>query len=509
MMRLKWLQVIFIALLSASAGFGAVSAQDALWNDVWVLAKSESNTGVVVRLSSTGVTQQINVPGGAFIPGAVNEQYVLSPDGRFLVIASQMEGAENTHPVMIADLQNGTTIQANIPPAAAYDLGGFDPAGTRFALSYVSYIPTPAPDTFPYNGGIAIIDASNGALLIDLPMSSNPITPDEFTPWAFVDEWRADGIRFIGSCFGCEPAFEGQWSIWNPDTNEFTAESGEYFSYFGTWLPATNELLMRAHRTNYPYDTEPAYFPRFNVVQYYADGVLPSSSELSGAPVVYFNPNDIDLSDGNGLFWINGGDEFIVTSQTDTTWIATSRFGGQRFVTVPADSSVLAGVNGGWVGTQPNSTGGTSIVSYTLSGGGYQPQVLADIVGSVSLLRAPALGENVAIPPIGFTVIAPPPPDEFNAIMLANAPQCEGASPSRLIIGQLGRVTPGEANRVRTAPSTNAEIVGAIPGGAIFTVLDGPVCSEGYAWWFVEYEGILGFTVEGSGTNYFVEPVTP
>ena len=51
---------------------------------------------------------------------------------------------------------------------------------------------------------------------------------------------------------------------------------------------------------------------------------------------------------------------------------------------------------------------------------------------------------------------------------------CPGWMPSRLMAGQQGRVTPGDANNVRSAPSAQAELVGQIPGSAAFTVLEGP-----------------------------------
>jgi WD40 repeat protein len=85
---------------------------------------------------------------------------------------------------------------------------------------------------------------------------------------------------------------------------------------------------------------------------------------------------------------------------------------------------------------------------------------------------------------------------------------CAGFLPSRLVIGQQGRVLPGEANNVRTEPSRDAALVGQIPGGAVFTVLDGPICGTNTAWWQVDYQGLVGWTVEGIEFDYFVEPVT-
>ncbi|MBN1963671.1 MAG: hypothetical protein JW910_03425, partial [Anaerolineae bacterium] len=53
---------------------------------------------------------------------------------------------------------------------------------------------------------------------------------------------------------------------------------------------------------------------------------------------------------------------------------------------------------------------------------------------------------------------------------------------------------------------------GSVPGGESFAVLDGPVCADGFNWWQVDYGGQVGWTVEGSGSEYFLlvyEPPTP
>lgn len=84
---------------------------------------------------------------------------------------------------------------------------------------------------------------------------------------------------------------------------------------------------------------------------------------------------------------------------------------------------------------------------------------------------------------------------------------CPGVLPSRLVVGQQGRVTPGDPNNVRSLPSTSGDRLGQIPAGGVFTVLDGPACAEGYAWWLVDFEGLMGWTVEATATEYWLEPI--
>jgi uncharacterized protein YraI len=86
--------------------------------------------------------------------------------------------------------------------------------------------------------------------------------------------------------------------------------------------------------------------------------------------------------------------------------------------------------------------------------------------------------------------------------------------PNRLFVGGFGRITPGLPNVMRDAPGTRAtgsisNVIGYIPAGGIFHVLEGPQCgSDGRWWWRVDYNGFVGWTGEGEGTNiYWVDPV--
>lgn len=66
---------------------------------------------------------------------------------------------------------------------------------------------------------------------------------------------------------------------------------------------------------------------------------------------------------------------------------------------------------------------------------------------------------------------------------------------------------PGDANTLRREPSTSAERLDSIPGSATFLVVEGPVCAEGYVWWRVEYGPWVGWTADGAGGEFWLEPV--
>jgi uncharacterized protein YraI len=59
---------------------------------------------------------------------------------------------------------------------------------------------------------------------------------------------------------------------------------------------------------------------------------------------------------------------------------------------------------------------------------------------------------------------------------------------------------------MRQGPGSSTAYVGEIPPGGVFTVLDGPRCASGMAWWQVSYNGLTGWTPEGQGSEYWVEP---
>lgn len=86
---------------------------------------------------------------------------------------------------------------------------------------------------------------------------------------------------------------------------------------------------------------------------------------------------------------------------------------------------------------------------------------------------------------------------------------CPSLLPSRLSAGVVGRITPGAPNNLRTGPSRDNPRLAQIPAGNTVIILDGPMCAGGYTWWQVDYNGIIGWTVEGSGSEYYIEPVQP
>ena len=87
------------------------------------------------------------------------------------------------------------------------------------------------------------------------------------------------------------------------------------------------------------------------------------------------------------------------------------------------------------------------------------------------------------------------------------AAPCPGAPPSILSVGIRAYVVPGTPNRLRASAGTSTRQIGAIRGGEEFTIVGGPICTDGYRWWQVEFQGEPGWTADGEGDEYWVRPV--
>lgn len=81
---------------------------------------------------------------------------------------------------------------------------------------------------------------------------------------------------------------------------------------------------------------------------------------------------------------------------------------------------------------------------------------------------------------------------------------------TRLTLGQEAKVSDNNSltNRVRLGPGTNEPIVALLYPGTIVRLIEGPVCADGAVFWKVgSYPRGTGWTAEGEGREYFLEPI--
>lgn len=97
----------------------------------------------------------------------------------------------------------------------------------------------------------------------------------------------------------------------------------------------------------------------------------------------------------------------------------------------------------------------------------------------------------------------------FHFGSFAQTIDCPGSLPSRLLVSQTGRVNAPNGSNLREQPTTTALRVGTIPQDAVFQVIDGPICNEGYTWWELQYKGRIGWAAESGGNDYWLESHAP
>lgn len=125
--------------------------------------------------------------------------------------------------------------------------------------------------------------------------------------------------------------------------------------------------------------------------------------------------------------------------------------------------------------------------------------------GAVSALPLPPMSPNTPVyvvwgPGLWRTFTGELPSDTVGFV-------CFGAPAPRLQAGAQAVVAEEfGANNLRAEPNTSASLLGTIPEGAVIDVTSGPVCADGYAWWQVTYNGQSGWTAEGEGLDYWLEP---
>jgi hypothetical protein len=83
---------------------------------------------------------------------------------------------------------------------------------------------------------------------------------------------------------------------------------------------------------------------------------------------------------------------------------------------------------------------------------------------------------------------------------------------TRMQVGGYAIVSPGDPNRVRSEPKKGDNLIATLEAGTVVKVLEGPVCADGLVYWKVENDiipGSVGWTAEGDGKEYWLEPYNP
>ncbi len=115
--------------------------------------------------------------------------------------------------------------------------------------------------------------------------------------------------------------------------------------------------------------------------------------------------------------------------------------------------------------------------------------------------------------PITAQVTATPIPNSGVIIIATAIPgptpiplQANGCyAPLSLPIG--GQVVLLGGINVRNMPTVSSALVNYYPSAVTLTVIEGPVCADGFNWWHVSGNGEPGWVVEGKPGRYFLQPL--
>jgi hypothetical protein len=466
-----------------------VEAQEEGWRAT-ILLRSE--TGVAIQtVNANGVIDTIPVSAQLLVENTTGSSiFITSPDGRYILHKYYVQGDTSAH-LRFGATGDGaccTEVSDLVGDISEYSLAGFEPTGSRFALSYVRAM----DDTPFFAGGMMVIDAANATVIADISMDEavSGMAVGEPPAWARMGRWTADGIQFIGTCFACGGGYvEGHYLVWNPDTDAIVADSGVAVSDFGATLEGTGEFIYRGLDNRFLHDPSPGVYPIPNVIQYFATG------NLADKPVPIYT--DADQYNIAGMSWVGDGQAVLILSPSADYWDIVFRSGRVERIQETDQPRFMGGTPDGWFAAI-TLDGNRAIAHYSIET--LEPTVIVslDDATSAQFTYFPPLGQNVVSEP--FMAITPPD--------VAYTARCPDSLPARLVAGQSAAVLPGSPNRIREYPGEDGEIIGEIPSGATFSVVSGPSCDgTSITWWFVEYDGVRGWTAEGVDDTYFVAPV--
>lgn len=481
--------VLITGLMLALPGMARAQGPEPAWR----VTLLDLTTGALSHVTPLGVE-----PGPVISPIATYEYLpdaILTPDGRYFIYQAYTpatSGSETT--VFVADLATGDCCRElqhpSYPQMSINWLGPLSPDGTQIVLSMADAMSVYGNQ--PNVSQVAVFDVASGALVASLPTAN--LTADYPAPAAHIGGWEADGIRLTPTCIACEGVWRGQYQIWNPVSGTLS-DPTEPFDIFLRELPATGEFIAAVEDTSFPTSGLPGgYFPVANIVGYF------TAPDASPQPVFFDPLNKVVIDarwvyDGNAVVVTQGGplviDEFGYPGSAEGGDAFLLFRDGQQVPLVPDAANVLHGTPDGWLSYDED----TGALGYhrVQPGGIVESVTLGFNVGSRVVGTSFELGTGASG---AFPTVSPPAPVT-----------CPDFMPSRLSANTVGWVTPGPDNNLRAEPTASSAQLGTIPGSQSFLVLEGPVCAESMAWWRVNYKGTIGWTSEGLGSSYWLEPM--
>ncbi|MEM9954585.1 MAG: hypothetical protein AAF846_23450 [Chloroflexota bacterium] len=149
-----------------------------------------------------------------------------------------------------------------------------------------------------------------------------------------------------------------------------------------------------------------------------------------------------------------------------------------------------------------------------------QVQAFAPTVGSTIFTTDSSNFRVIYITPVGatFQLASIATPNNTPIVSMPDsiqAPQsnCGTAPTPRLAIEQTARITFTDGTPLNLRADPAGTLLTQLDEGTIATVVEGPVCANGYFWWRLEFPSLGtisgGWAAEGDANDYYLEPFTP
>lgn len=495
MRTLRMLSLIVLSALCAVAAEAQSPTQG--WR-IWVYAETLDSgrlTGRVLTLGEPGLLGEMIAPPKFYDFGQAGvifpDQVLLSDDGTLL---AGFFRADNGPTVRLADLSAGTCcVRIAEPPGVIESItsGVFRPGTSTLAVSLVT------SEAEPVWAVVALLDGRSGQLSRGLDLSQALAAVRESLPdFPFLEirlgAWVEGQLAFTPFAPTAQAPMFGNWFLWDPDTNTI-GQSSQTFHFGADLLPATGEHLA-------------VNAPENDAL------ILISATQGQSIPV----PEALRPArpGSAGVGWAANGEAAVLYDRIDGG--AAMLFRDGRITPLPNGlvTRWVGGTPDGFLTVEAGTDGAPDrLILTSLANGNIASTIVVDAPSTrtryVLLAADPPLGTGFEPRPFVVpvpTALPSPTPIPATSTPVVAAPLVCGGMTTRLVVGMFTRVTPGEPNNLRAAPSLSAEILNRIPGGSPVSLRSGPTCADGLLWWEVDALGQIGWTVEGVGGVYFLEP---
>ncbi len=527
--RLRIVLVILAALLLGT--LSPASAQPLPSSDWFALAWVR-DTDMLYWFNASGLQASLQRPVLPDEAADPQPQLRVSRDGRYLMVAALLSSGR--YGLGIYQFDTGAFVKTHqAQPNEEIMLGGWlssNPSSTRMAVSLANFsdMDNPAWRVIVFDlasgNAVAVLNHTNADLAALGPV---PGGDGVFFPFVLYYELDTDTgseaihihlVRWFTEGAESYPAF-----AWYPDG----APPGMSQTVFGSpytrsdfdLLPTTGEALYAYVDPMQPTPVPMGPGPVNNAV--YRGFMNPISSDsqvYSEASTFVYWPR-----------WAAAGSVALFRTDDgsgDANWNVTTIGSGLKETIPPAVENARGTPNGylkifetGTI-TAVNTFGGGPEANVFSSPGGNPVDVIY-VTPAGSAFSLTNVAPNSTVPSGGGSPGdpgggvpgggdpgggSPGDTDETGSTDPATAGTCTGFA-TRLSIGGQARVIGVGDLRVRSTPY--GTILTEVPPGGVLDVLGGPMCKDGFTWWQVRTSGgAIGWSAEGTGTTYYMEPVS-